>query len=256
MRKIVISSVLLAAPLALGSAFAQDEGQQTQDQQQQSQQTQQQTSQPEQEQSQYGQPAQASTQASQSQQQASGQEPDVERAQFTSRVQDHEPVDEVSDTFKASDDPLYFFTQVKGAEGQTITHRWKYNGEVKAEVPLQIGSSDWRTYSSKELMPGWDGEWTVEVVDANGKVLEEKSVNVESQAQNVSYSPDESSSGATSTTSQQDEPQSQDQSQEEDEYRTEDIGFDQEDSTTDDETPTDDENSPEDTSLDDEQGDY
>ena len=134
----------------------------------------------------------------QDQQQAGGGEPELERAQFTRDVQDKEPVDEISDSFQASNDPLYFFTEVKNASGETITHRWKHDGEVKAEVPLEVGSDSWRTWSSKELMPEWEGEWTVEVVDSQGNVIDEQSVQVEtSQQQNVSYSPDQQQSGSS-----------------------------------------------------------
>lgn len=123
-----------------------------------------------------------------------GQAADVARAQFTSEVRNREPVDEVSN-FEAQSDPLYFFTEVKNAEGQTITHRWLHNGEVMAEVPLDVGSDSWRTWSSKELMPSWEGEWTVEVVDANGNVLEQQRVSVEAPAQtrDASYSPEQQS---------------------------------------------------------------
>lgn len=119
-----------------------------------------------------------------------GGEPEVARSQFASDVQNREPVDEVSDSFSASEDPLYFFTEIDNGEGETITHRWKHDGEVMAEVPLQVGGDDsWRTWSSKQLMPDWDGEWTVEVVDSQGNVLEEKSVRVEGgqQMQNVGF---------------------------------------------------------------------
>lgn len=128
----------------------------------------------------------------QGQQQAGAGEPELKRAQFTTNVQDKEPVDEVENV-EASEDPIYFFTEVENAEGQTITHRWKRDGEVMAEVPLEVGSNDWRTWSSKELMPDWDGEWTVEVVDAEGNTISEESVTVErgQQQQNVGYSPED-----------------------------------------------------------------
>lgn len=118
------------------------------------------------------------------QQREQGGEPEVARAQFASDVQNREPVDEVSDSFSAGQDPLYFFTEINNGDGETITHVWKHDGEVMAEVPLQVGGSDsWRTWSSKELMPDWDGEWTVEVVDSQGNTLEEQSVHVEGGSQ-------------------------------------------------------------------------
>lgn len=172
-----------AAESRQGDTLSQD-AQDQQPQMQQAQQTQQAQQQSMQQQSQ-------SMAGSQGQQGASAQT-EVARAQFTTEVQNKEPVDEVS-TFPAEQDPLYFFTEVKNAAGQTITHRWKHNGEVMAEVPLQVGSDSWRTWSSKELIPSWEGEWTVEVVDANGQVIEQQTITVEApeQTRNVGYSPDE-----------------------------------------------------------------
>lgn len=179
MRQIILTSVLLGLPLA---AAAQEEPQTTQTQYGQEQQTQDTRTQQQDAQSQQQAGMQAST---------GNAEAEVARAQFTSKVEDREPVDEVSD-FEAQQEPLYFFTEVKNGAGQTITHRWTHDGEVMAEVPLEVGSDSWRTWSSKEFVPGWDGEWTVEVVDAQGNTLTEESITVETeQMQNVGYSPDE-----------------------------------------------------------------
>ncbi|HEX7047897.1 MAG TPA: DUF2914 domain-containing protein [Gammaproteobacteria bacterium] len=200
MRQILMTAVLLGLPLA---AAAQEEPQTTQTQygqdQQQAQDTR--TQQDQQSQSQQQQGMQASTEA--------GAEPEVARAQFTSKVENREPVDEVSQEFQAEQEPLYFFTEVKNAAGETITHRWMHNGEVVAEVPLQVGSDSWRTWSSKEFIPEWEGEWTVEVVDSQGNTLVEESVTVQTQQmQNVGYSPDQGQQGQQ----QQDQQQMQDQS--------------------------------------------
>lgn len=141
----------------------------------------------------------------------SGGEIEAARAQFTSDVQEREPVDEVSD-FNAGDQTLYFFTEIENAAGETVTHRWLKDGEVMAEVPLQVGSDSWRTWSSKELLPEWEGEWTVEVVDAQGNTIAEESVTVESSGaatQNVSHSPDEEAQTTPASTQGQQQQQGQ-----------------------------------------------
>ncbi len=94
----------------------------------------------------------------------------VARAVFTSEVVDREPTDEL-DQLTTDYGRVYFFTELVGVEGYTLTHRWQYGGEVIAEVPFEIGGPRWRVYSSKDLLPGWIGEWTVTVVDASGNVL-------------------------------------------------------------------------------------
>jgi hypothetical protein len=88
----------------------------------------------------------------------------VARAVFTSGVKDHEPVDSFS---KISDehDKVYFFTELHGLAGHTITHRWIYQGKVKADVTFQVKGNRWRVWSSKRLEPSWTGTWQVDVMD-------------------------------------------------------------------------------------------
>ncbi|HET7649741.1 MAG TPA: DUF2914 domain-containing protein [Gammaproteobacteria bacterium] len=99
---------------------------------------------------------------------------EVSRAQFTTSIANHEPTDDVT-TLDNSHTKIYFFTDLKNMSGQTVTHRWTYNGNVVAEVKLEPKAARWRTYSSKNLDPVMTGTWTVEVVDGAGNVLTKKS---------------------------------------------------------------------------------
>ncbi len=94
----------------------------------------------------------------------------VARAVFTQGINDREPIDAVS-TVSNDANQIYYFTELKDMAGQTVTHRWEYNGKVMAEVPFNVGSDRWRTYSSKNLDPLWLGEWKVSVVDAAGSTI-------------------------------------------------------------------------------------
>lgn len=96
-------------------------------------------------------------------------EGEIKRAQFTSAVQNHEPVDEVTQ-LSTEHDRILFFMEVRDMENRTLTHRYSHDGEVKAEVDLDIGGPRWRTWSSKSLLSDWEGTWTVEVVDEEGEV--------------------------------------------------------------------------------------
>ena len=100
----------------------------------------------------------------------------VARATFTTAIDNREPVDEISqlanDTTK-----VYYFTEIQGLNGQTITHRWEQNGEVQASVTFNIGGDRWRIWSSKNIQPEWTGEWQVMVVDEAGNVLTQNSFN-------------------------------------------------------------------------------
>jgi hypothetical protein len=94
----------------------------------------------------------------------------VARAQFTSAVQDREPVDKVTSLLNDKT-RIYFFSEIKDAPGQKITHRWEHDGKVMSETSFDVGASRWRVFSSKTLDPSWTGEWKVTVVDESGSTL-------------------------------------------------------------------------------------
>lgn len=94
----------------------------------------------------------------------------IARTAFTTAIQDREPVDNLT-ALGTDRNKIYFFTELRDMTGQTVTHRWEYNGKVMAEVPFQIGGPRWRVYSSKTLDPALTGEWKVSVVDSQGNAL-------------------------------------------------------------------------------------
>jgi len=86
-------------------------------------------------------------------------------------VVDRTPQD-VSDSFPATVSKLYAFTKIAGAKGDTtIKHLWFYGDRLMAEVKLPVRSSNWRTYSSKRILPSWTGEWRVDIVTEDGALL-------------------------------------------------------------------------------------
>ena len=95
--------------------------------------------------------------------------PSIINALFSTAVEDREPAGSI-DSLSTASDQVYFFTEIIGFQGRTVTHRWSHGGEVVAEVPFEIGGPRWRVYSSKKFLPSWTGKWTVEVVDEEGKV--------------------------------------------------------------------------------------
>lgn len=98
----------------------------------------------------------------------------VARAMFTSGVQNREPVDTLT---RLGNDKrkIYFFTELSGLGGQTVTHRWEYQGKTMGEVQFAVGGPRWRVWSSKTLLPQWTGEWRVSVIDGAGNTLAESS---------------------------------------------------------------------------------
>lgn len=99
----------------------------------------------------------------------------VARSQFAHDIVEREPVDAIDSVFYATGndtDKIYYFTELVGLNGKTISHRWEYEGEVVATVAFDIGSDRWRVYSSKTLLPSMTGQWRVVVVDAEGNALQ------------------------------------------------------------------------------------
>ena len=94
----------------------------------------------------------------------------VARAQFTNAIQDREPVDKVSNLLNDKN-RIYFFSEIKDASNQKVTHRWEHNGKVMSETSFDIGGNRWRVYSNKTLDPNQTGEWKVSVVDEAGSTL-------------------------------------------------------------------------------------
>jgi hypothetical protein len=99
----------------------------------------------------------------------------IKRAVFTFGIEEREPIDDV-DSVSTDSTHVFFFTEIVGQTGTTITHRWIYDGETMAEVPFQIGGPRWRVYSSKKFIPEWTGSWKVAVVDPDGIVMSEKTL--------------------------------------------------------------------------------
>ena len=81
-------------------------------------------------------------------------------------------LDEIN-TLVNSVDRVFFFSDLRGLDGEIVTHRWEYAGEVKAEVTFKVGNgARWRVYSSKNLLPDWTGTWTVVVSTQAGEALQ------------------------------------------------------------------------------------
>lgn len=101
----------------------------------------------------------------------------VARAQFTTGIKAREPVDRMASVISVRERslPLYYFTEIRNMPGETITHLWKYNGNIVSKKSFDIGGSRWRVYSRKDLAPSMTGRWQVIVVDSSGQTLDSSS---------------------------------------------------------------------------------
>ncbi|MDX1796628.1 MAG: DUF2914 domain-containing protein, partial [Hydrogenovibrio sp.] len=101
----------------------------------------------------------------------------VKFATFARAVKDKQAIETFSVTVPKYIRQLYFFTQISGAQNQTIYHRWLYKGRVMAIIPLKIKGNLYRTWSSKRLSSAWPGQWTVEVLNDRKQVIYRKHFN-------------------------------------------------------------------------------
>ena len=94
----------------------------------------------------------------------------IERAQFTSAIKDREPADSLTQA-GADKTQLYFFTELKGGSGTSVTHRWEHDGKVEHEQTFQVTADRWRGWTSKSMSARSAGEWKVSLVDGSGATI-------------------------------------------------------------------------------------
>ena len=107
-----------------------------------------------------------------------GQSLTVEEFEFGTAMENREIVNPDS-SFSADVGQVYCFTRITGADTETsITHIWYLDGVEMATVELTVRGPNWRTWSTKTIFSDWTGEWSVDVLDAEGNLLRSKSFTV------------------------------------------------------------------------------
>ncbi len=67
---------------------------------------------------------------------------------------------------------LYCLTKIDGCPDTTfVTHIWFHGDKEMASVRLPVKSEQWRTWSSKRIVKDWMGEWWVQVLYSEEKLL-------------------------------------------------------------------------------------
>ncbi|MFA4947036.1 MAG: DUF2914 domain-containing protein [Candidatus Krumholzibacteriia bacterium] len=102
----------------------------------------------------------------------------VEEMVFCAAVQDRAP--SLPDTaFASTIENVWCFVKVTGAADTTaITQVWYYDDREMSRVELAVKSARWRTWSSKKILPEWQGIWRVDVLSPGGEVLKSGSFAV------------------------------------------------------------------------------
>jgi hypothetical protein len=100
----------------------------------------------------------------------------VKRAVICTGIVNHEPIDALTHV-PATTGKVFFFTEIAGMEGKTITHRWIKDGSKVADIRISIASNRYRCHSSRSVS-GKTGNWTAQVLDEDGKTLKEVAFTV------------------------------------------------------------------------------
>ena len=107
----------------------------------------------------------------------------VRKSSVSTSIENRKPVG-VSSRFDTSVDMLWAYVGIKNpTEDSHITMVWKLEGRTMSKVKLKVGkSSNWRTWSSKKIKDNNIGNWSVDVVDPSGVVLETMTFHLASKA--------------------------------------------------------------------------
>lgn len=104
---------------------------------------------------------------------------EVVRDAVAAGISDREPIDEGA-VFSPGLERIYYFTEVQAQSPSTeITHVWYYGDREMARVTLPVDGLRWRTWSSKQILPEWTGQWMVEAVTPDGTVVASQAFSVE-----------------------------------------------------------------------------
>ncbi|WP_052262604.1 DUF2914 domain-containing protein [Pseudoalteromonas luteoviolacea] len=108
----------------------------------------------------------------------------ISRAVLTSGIENREPINVLKHLVEPSrfQEKLYFFTEIKGLQGEVVQHLWFHQDQLMADITLPVSTPRYRTYSSKNIMPSQTGEWRVEVITQGGQLLAQKSFRILAKA--------------------------------------------------------------------------
>lgn len=104
-------------------------------------------------------------------QQAPAPKISVVRATAALGIEQREPVN-VGEHFVLADERVYTYSEIADGKGTSIRHVYYHDGERTNEVILSVRSDRWRTWSYKTLLHGREGDWRVDIVAQDGRVLE------------------------------------------------------------------------------------
>ena len=106
----------------------------------------------------------------------------VLRAYICKGIEQSEPTEAGKSFVPVSDGVLRLctFSEIGGpARRDTVLHVWFWGEREMARVPLGERGPRWRTWSTKQILDEWRGEWHVDIVDRAGALLSRLDFSVE-----------------------------------------------------------------------------
>jgi len=92
----------------------------------------------------------------------------------TTKIVKGNPIDAVWRISYSSVEVLYCFTRVvnSGGEITAVRHAWYKDGQLDGKHELPVRGEKWRTWSKHAVDKGSVGDWRVDALDPEGKLLE------------------------------------------------------------------------------------
>ncbi|NIS60948.1 MAG: DUF2914 domain-containing protein [Proteobacteria bacterium] len=93
--------------------------------------------------------------------------PAIKKAVICEKVEDRTPSG-IREAYPSTIGNLFCFTHLTEIPSEgTIYHVWYYEKKEIAKVGLSISPPQWRTWSSKIILPDRKGDWKVEIVSGD-----------------------------------------------------------------------------------------
>ncbi|QLQ34036.1 MAG: DUF2914 domain-containing protein [Candidatus Thiothrix singaporensis] len=103
--------------------------------------------------------------------------PQVSRSAFTTGINAHEPVDQLTQISAGQE--IYYFTELANLQGHVVTHRWERDGALQLGLQFPVGAQRWRVHSNKNINANLPGTWTVTVLNDDGSILKQDTLLVD-----------------------------------------------------------------------------
>ncbi|MCD2453308.1 DUF2914 domain-containing protein [Methylicorpusculum oleiharenae] len=97
----------------------------------------------------------------------------VARASLTSGIHDNQPMDEVVSPIRVAKSKatgIFYYTELFNMKGLKLYHQWLHNGKEKLRTPILVKQDHWRVSTSKLFTPAAEGNWSVRLIDQQGRI--------------------------------------------------------------------------------------